>query len=666
MNTLDNLRKSAKRWLKAVRANDPEARNRLARLYPEASETPTLRDIQHALALEHGHASWIELKKAVNAEADDHPVLPDGRTHVERVALFLDMACWDHHVHGKGDHRMYDQAALRLLENHPEIARDSLYTAVVCGDLEEVDRLLAERPEAANEPGGARGWPPLLYLCYARFSHQPTITNAVAIAKALLDKGADPNAYYMAGDSRYTALVGAAGEGEQDSPRQPQAESLYRLLLERGAGPYDIQVLYNTHFSGDVLWWLELTYAATLKQSRKTDWDDPNWPMLDMGGYGRGAYFLLRVAITKNDLPLAKWLLERGASPNARSSHPKFKNKFTLYEEAVLLEATEIAELLLRYGAKRSTPELNEEQKFIDACFRLDRAEAQALLAKHPEYHQSTLAMFAAAQRDRTDVVELLLDLGVPIEVASKTNQRTLHQAAGDNALSVVRLLIDRGAEVDPIETQWGAPPIGWAAHGDRIETLAFLSRFSRSIWTLAFRGFVDRVREVLDENPALARLADSNGITPLWWLPDDESKALKIVDLLIAHGADPKLKSKEGRTAADWAMTRGMVKVVERLGVENLTRRVIAPTPDLERYEQLAQNLFFAYQSGIPSSIRMLEEHYGRQFTWDELRTSIRQRLKEIPESEKPEGYFALPHARFLIAREAGFTNWAALQASL
>src|SRR5262249_12409500 len=140
------------------------------------------------------------------------------------------------------------------------IARDSIYTAVVCGDIEEVERILAREPGAAREPGGSRGWTPLLYLGYARFSNQATIDNAVAIARLLLDRGADPNDFYMAGDSRYSALVGVAGEGEQDSPRQPKAEELFQLLLERGAKPFDIQVLYNTHFSGDVLWWLKLVY----------------------------------------------------------------------------------------------------------------------------------------------------------------------------------------------------------------------------------------------------------------------------------------------------------------------------------------------------------------------------------------------------------------------
>ena len=112
----------------------------------------------------------------------------------------------------------------------------------------------------------------------------------------LLDRGADPNAFYKAGDANYTALVGVAGEGEQDSPRQPYAAELFQLLLERGARPFDIQVLYNTHFSGDLIWWLELVYRHTVALGQTQAWDDPNWSMLGMGGYGPGAYFILNCA----------------------------------------------------------------------------------------------------------------------------------------------------------------------------------------------------------------------------------------------------------------------------------------------------------------------------------------------------------------------------------
>jgi hypothetical protein len=65
LSSLDNLRKAAKRWLKALRDGDADARARLVRAYPSAPEPPTLRDVQHALARERGHESWVALKMAI-------------------------------------------------------------------------------------------------------------------------------------------------------------------------------------------------------------------------------------------------------------------------------------------------------------------------------------------------------------------------------------------------------------------------------------------------------------------------------------------------------------------------------------------------------------------------------------------------------------------------
>jgi uncharacterized protein len=67
MSSLDNLRKAARRWLKALRANNPDARARLTRADPAAPADPVLRDVQHALAREYGHESWLELKRALDS-----------------------------------------------------------------------------------------------------------------------------------------------------------------------------------------------------------------------------------------------------------------------------------------------------------------------------------------------------------------------------------------------------------------------------------------------------------------------------------------------------------------------------------------------------------------------------------------------------------------------
>ena len=92
------------------------------------------------------------------------------------------------------------------------------------------------------------------------------------------------------------------------------------------------------------------------------------------------------------------------------------------------------------------------------------------------------------------------------------------------------------------------------------------LSRYSRDILTLCFNGYVDRVREILAEDPGRATRVGENGITPLWWLPDDERKAMQVVELLLAAGADPSTTSRDGGTAADWARRRGMRDVAARL----------------------------------------------------------------------------------------------------
>jgi hypothetical protein len=65
--SLDNLRREAKRWLKALRASDPEALQRLATAWPDAPPAPGLRDVQRALALEFGLSGWSALTASVAA-----------------------------------------------------------------------------------------------------------------------------------------------------------------------------------------------------------------------------------------------------------------------------------------------------------------------------------------------------------------------------------------------------------------------------------------------------------------------------------------------------------------------------------------------------------------------------------------------------------------------
>src|SRR5262249_50249435 len=138
--TLDSLKKEAKRWLKALRANVDEARARLERALPDLPHPPSWRDVQHALAREHGFPGWAALKATLAS------MMPGETTHAERVDWFLGNAVPDHHVRGGPAHVSASHAAMRILERYPEIPADGLATAVVCGDLKRVETLLAENP----------------------------------------------------------------------------------------------------------------------------------------------------------------------------------------------------------------------------------------------------------------------------------------------------------------------------------------------------------------------------------------------------------------------------------------------------------------------------------------------------------------------------------------
>ncbi|MBI4905102.1 MAG: ankyrin repeat domain-containing protein [Acidobacteria bacterium] len=648
MSTLDNLRKEAKRWLKALQAYDVVARERLLRAFPNVPALPGLRDVQHALARERGFESWVALKASLEAVV---PVADLGA----QVASFLDAACWNHHVHGRSDFSILERTAAGLLARHPQIARHDLYTAVVCGELEEVRRRITERPEAARESGGARGWTPLLYLTYGRVPVSGAADHAVAIAELLLDHGADPNAFYRAGDSLYTALVGVAGEGEQEAWPHPRHRELYELLLRRGAGPYDTQVLYNTHFRGNVLWWLELTYAWCLATGRKADWEKADWPMLDMGGYGCGARYLLNLALQRNDMELAQWLLDRGANPNAAPPlDPRF-SKRSLYEDAVMLGRPEMAALLVRYGARQVILEYSPEEAFSAACFRGDEGEARRQLQAHPEFLRSTKFLFAAAQQDRADTVALLLDLGTPVDVADERGQTALHMAAGQNAVRAVAMLLERGAPIDPVESNYKATPLGYASHYQHREMIDLLAPYSTDIWNLTFNGKVARLRELLAAKPDLAKAAAEGGYTPLWWLPNDEDLAMEIAELLIAHGADPAAVSTTGTTAADYAHKRGMERVAARLGHAGM---MAATTPEFDRYLQLARDLLVAYETGDSGALKRVGEHFRTTLSWEQIRAGLLDRLKRL-DAENQSTVPTLADTQFLLAREAGFPDW-------
>ena len=554
-SNLDTLKKEAKRWLKALHANDVEARKRLLCAYPKAPAEPGLRDIQHALAQEHDLANWAELKDKLSEYALAN------RSHAERVAEFMEHAVltygippgtedWDF---GHPDNPARRLLAARILRQYPEVGRDSIHTGALCGDLVTVERFLSERPAAASEKRAPRRWEPLQYLCYGRLPIASASENAVAIARMLLDAGADPNVYFTDGENHFSPLTGVLGEGERSPtavPPHPQAEALALLLLERGADPHDLQGLYNTSLWRDDDRWLDLLWTYAVKSDATAVW---------MHGGKSEFDYLLDIAVSRNHLKRAEWLLKHGANPNAIGHY----SKRSLYKHAVLLGLTAMEALLVRFCAEPAR--LEGHEAFQAACMRLDRQAAQALLEQHPGYLKAPEPMMAAAKHDLRDVAALLLDLGMSPDVDDH-GHRPLHAAASSDSPSVAALLIQCGAEIDAREPKYGGTPLGWARHHERPRMIELLSRVSRDVFSLAATGNVERLRQVLTAEPELARTVNWS-MTPLFCLPEDDDQAVEIVELLLAHGTDPTILNRDGATAADCARKLGLDDAGELIG---------------------------------------------------------------------------------------------------
>jgi ankyrin repeat protein len=536
---LETVKKEAKRWLKALRAGEAEAKRRLDAATPGAPAEPALRDVQLALAREYGLDGWSALREAL----DD--LLLARRSLAERAEIVARSATWG------GDRA----GAARVLERWPEIRNHDFFVAVTTGNVAEVERHIATEPEAATRKGGPLDREPLLYLAYARLPGSDL--HALGLAGLLLDRGADPNARFMDDwGNPFTVLTGVIGQGEGDQPTHPKAAALVGLLLDRGADPFDTQVLYNTSITRDDATWLGVLWNESERQGLLERWRAPG----SIGGVlKRSALdYLLGNAVAYDHLARAEWLLLHGADPNglhAYSTRP-------LRVEALIYGHAEMAALLERFGAR--VEPLEGDAAFQAACLQLDREAAEALVRRDPRYLKNAEPMRLAARRGRVDVVAFLLELGMDVDVTDASEIRGLQDAIAGDSIEVVRLLVSRGAEIDRMSKQYGGA-LGFAAHFQRMEIAEFLAPLSRDVHNLTSLGMKERLRELFAADSALVnKRHPRSGSTPLYMLPDDEDRALDMAMFLLERGADPAIANDAGRTAIETARARGLLDAAE------------------------------------------------------------------------------------------------------
>ena len=381
--SMERLRSLARDLQRDARAGDDAAIALVEEHHPRPVDPERLRlaDAQLVVARAYGFASWPRLKRHLDAVAattsnpHDSPVDDD----VPAADAFLALACL---TYGRGDSPDRRRRARRMLDSEPSLATHDIWTMAASGAANELEQLLAERPELAEERGGPHGWSPLLHACYSRLEPLDAGRSTLDVARVLLGHGADPdNGFLWEGlPSPFTALTGALGGGEDaiNQPPHPQWGALATLLLEHGADPNDNQALYNRMFDPSN------EHLVLLAEHGLGRGDGGPWRRAMPEATESVAATLamqLQWAAQHDMAARVELLLDIGVDPDGQSGHPAFGGRSAL-ALARRAGATRCVELL--EGAGAAADDDTTDDLFVAACMSGDAEEARRLVDADP------------------------------------------------------------------------------------------------------------------------------------------------------------------------------------------------------------------------------------------------------------------------------------------
>ncbi|HEX4966086.1 MAG TPA: ankyrin repeat domain-containing protein [Thermoanaerobaculia bacterium] len=463
---LDQLRKQSKDLLAAWRAGDGEALSWLRAHHPEHAEAAVppedlrLADAQLVTARRYGFPSWPRLKEEVELAS---------LAFADRVKRFVGAATDESPGPVEGPFLF----AKRMLTRDPALAQADVYTALVLGDAEAVRRQIARDPDWVRRKGGPRERrEPLLYVTYSKFHRESRESAAglLEIARLLLDAGADPDASFVNDhhwQSPLGALLGACGVAN--------FPAMAELLLDRGITIDDNESLYHSTEHADTRC-LELLLARGANPLRTN---------------------ALNHATDQRGLERVRMLLEHGADPNEVMGHNGTPLHVAIEkgcERAVLelmvahgadvrarrLDGRSPYQVAMQHGHHEAAAYLAELgaatdvtpfERFADACGRGDLAAAQRVTGDHPGLLENLslenrMAFVRLGQQGRTAAIAAMIDAGVPVSTRGAHGQTALHWAAWHGWRETAAALLARGADLEAVEDEFGATPLGWATHG--------------------------------------------------------------------------------------------------------------------------------------------------------------------------------------------------------
>ena len=234
------------------------------------------------------------------------------------------------------------------------------------------------------------------------------------------------------------------------------------------------------------------------------------------------------------------------------------------------------ARLLLEAGADvNAASQLGRTPLIIAAANSQSAEVVRVLLSRGANVNAADSSgitpLIAAANSDNREAAELLLARGADPHVKAGINQAAtaLMGAAINGNHPLVRALLARKVNVADVSSERGQ-----TAKNGMIKFAAVTALH------LAITGGNADVVESLLKAGAPVNAADVRGMTPLVFAVATDRPNMRIVQLLVAHGADPSFRAQGGESPVEWARKFKDPAVLKALAVSTTPDNVIPAAP--------------------------------------------------------------------------------------
>jgi ankyrin repeat protein len=307
-----------------------------------------------------------------------------------------------------------------------------LHAAAHQGQLAVVDLLLARGLDANTKEAGDN----------TTAMHWAAARGSASVVQRLADAGCDVVGH---GDDHALEVIGWATcwDGCDDEAHR----EVVRILLERGARHHIFSAI-ATNDEAEVRR-IVATNRDAIRQtlSRNEHFEQP-----------------LQFAVRKNLPAMVALLLELGADPSSPDSAGLTAVGYASWQRV----DEGIIRLLAQHGAV--TP-------FTSLVLR-DYSAAERVMRVDPTFAEREGTLHLLAKRGEIDGARWLLDRGANVNAIWNhwdAHVTPLHMAIMENQPAVVRLLLERGADVTIKDTLYDSDAIGWAEYLGRPEILDML-----------------------------------------------------------------------------------------------------------------------------------------------------------------------------------------------